>query len=123
MPEVAMVMRILMYGLALFLASLLFLFFVSLANHIGRIFAKIGSGQVGSAQIGIMQLGPGEVRRHRLVSLSPVIPRLHSAPQYLQMFLIRDETTAVAVIVVRTVRKHKLFVEGFRCLQQNDGSI
>src|SRR2546425_4747073 len=70
-----------------------------------------------------MQLGPGEVRRHRLVSLSPVIPRLHSAPQYLQMFLIRDETTAVAVILVRTVRKHKLFVEGFRCLQQNDGSI
>ena len=30
-----MVMRILMYGLALFLASLSFLFFVSLANHIG----------------------------------------------------------------------------------------
>jgi hypothetical protein len=30
-----MVMRILMHGLALFLASLLFLFFVSLANHIG----------------------------------------------------------------------------------------
>ena len=30
-----MVMRILMHGLALFVASLLFLFFVSLANHIG----------------------------------------------------------------------------------------
>ena len=29
-----MVMRILMYGLSLFLASRLFLFFVSLANHI-----------------------------------------------------------------------------------------
>jgi len=30
-----MVMRILMHGLALFVTSLLFLFFVSLANHIG----------------------------------------------------------------------------------------
>src|SRR5207302_8165612 len=54
--------------------------------------AEVGTAEVGTAEVGFAEVGIDEIRTHKNMVISPLMPNLHTLPEYINMLLICHDT-------------------------------